>query len=83
HPTPPYGYLEEITLYHVSTKESHSSVPTLYFVMRCNLGGRYTFSSNSFQKRVELIIKFNVESLQLENTITVFEDGFWRPTDFE
>ncbi|WP_455674303.1 hypothetical protein [Phocaeicola sp.] len=84
-PEPMYNYLKCITLTHVSTKESESRIPKLYFVMRCNYTGFYkgTGLTTAFSKRVEFIVSLNVNTLDLETTITVFEDGMWEPKDFE
>lgn len=80
-----YNYCSKVCLYHVSTKQSESSIPVLYFVLRCNLIG-YTNASApsvSFSKHVEFIVKFNVETFDLETIVTRMEDGIWGPRDFE
>lgn len=78
------SYVKEVKLIHVSTKESASHIPILYFVIRCNLLGYANGSSSTyaFQKHVEFILKLDVERLKQETTITVLADNIWGPKDF-
>lgn len=70
---------KDANLIHITTKESKSRYPILYFVIRCNIA---ILKPISKKQHTEFIIKFNVVTSQLETTVTVLADNFWHPTDF-
>lgn len=78
-----YNYIQYVTLSHVSTKQSASYIPILYFVIRCNITGYYNSTTISFRKHVEFIAQLNVNTMILTTTITTLKDGSWGPKDFE
>lgn len=74
--------VKKVRLSHITTKKSASSIPNLYFVLRCNLTGYFNNGSVSYRKHVEFIVKLDVERLNLQTTITVLADNYWHPRDF-
>lgn len=70
----------DFSLTHISTKDSESRYPILYFVIRCNITG--TDSSLNIKKHIEFILRYDTTTSDLQTTITVLADNFWHPTDF-
>lgn len=70
----------DFSLTHISTKDSESRYPILYFVIRCNITG--TDSSLNIKKHIEFILRYDTTTSDLQTTITVLADNYWHPTDF-